>query len=231
MEGQLNTESAVGEARWVRYVILFVTIANLFATTVAGYFFIGRYEAELYKSNKKLAEVQTDVAKIEANYAIKEKSEKLKNLEISSAFESMRLLEGVRPKIDFRIKENLDRKNNLLEIGFWVSNSGQFEFQTSTKEFALYINPVGSAENKRAGIDILRVNPPSMINPGEKQEHSFRVDLSKYKMKKVYYSLAIEAKPSSVTLQIVRALITRLGATIPDGYFTVTSTRIGSIAL
>ncbi|NUT76884.1 hypothetical protein HNO86_17735 [Pseudomonas sp. C1C7] len=206
------------ETKPIEIATLILSAINILILGIGGYVFVGRQEADMYRSSTDLNNIQFELSKIKLDVA---KSNAQIDALIKSATiteKSIELLEAVRPKVDFRINPNIEYKNGYLTIAFELVNNGEYELLMQPTRLIisnkLYRSNLTKIENSGVwseNIDLQQIEATQTIGPNEKRTIAYTVKLKNNTPKIVYYYMEYLAETRADVVQLIDGMARQLG--------------------
>jgi len=208
------------EINKVEIATLILSALNILIVSIGGYIFIGKQEAEMYRSSTDLNNIQFELSKIKLDVA---KSNAQIDALIKSATiteKSIELLEAARPKLDFRIDPNIEYRNGYLTISFEVTNNGRYEILIQPNRLIisskLYRSNLAKIEDSgiwSENIDLQQVEETQVLAPNEKRTITYTVKLKNNTPKAVYYYMEYLTETRSDVVSLIDGMAQQLGVT------------------
>lgn len=208
------------ETKPVEIATLILSAINILIVSIGGYIFIGKQEAEMYRSSTDLNNIQLELSKIKLDVA---KSNAQIDALIKSATiteKSVELLEAVRPKFDFRVDPGIEYKNGYLTIAFQVANNGRYELLIQPTRLIisnkLYRSNLAKIEDSgiwSENIDLQQVEAAQSLGPNEKRTIAYTVKLKNSTPKVVYYYMEYLTETRTDVINLIDGMAQQLGLT------------------
>ncbi len=182
--------------------------------------FVGKQQADMFRSKTVLNSVQTELTKLELNIAESNAHIDAFSKSATLAEKSIFLLEAIKPKFDFSIDGEAERDGSTLEVTFNLVNNGNFELSVVPTRFFLSRTPyrdnikeVATENILTEPFDIKDVDTVRGLGAHEKRRHNFSVHLKKEHPSKVYYYMEYTVQTNIDVVQIVDQVAKQWGVT------------------
>lgn len=131
--------------KFERRSTLFLLIINILLTTVGGYYFVGKYEAENAISNSQLSTIQSELAKIELETKATEKLLNVLSNRLEVSSETLKLAHDIIPKfnLEYLPTESVSRGESHV-IAHQLHNVGGFS--SAVEKYEAYLTSQPSSE-------------------------------------------------------------------------------------
>lgn len=214
------------------------TVLNTIIVAIGGYILIGKYEGEMFQSTTALNKIQAEISRIQLNVA--ESNARLdslsKNAEITE--KTIKLIEAVRPKLDFKIDPKVEHKNEELTITFDLVNYGEFEIWIKPKRFLItkmpYRNNIAKLEDQKSyvlSIDYSEIDTVRSLGAKQNRGHTFTVKLEPNTPKTIFYYMEYSIGTINGVVTLIDTMAQQVGITDTKTLSKEIVYRYGSINL